>query len=250
MPFRGLSTSKVARLTGIHPNTVRLYEQWGYLSPVERTASGYRVYTPLHIQQVKLVRLVFGAVWAGRAIRQAGIAVVRAAAAQDLAAALALAEKHLQVVHREQAQAEAAAQVLQSWAENRPAAEDATKLRIGEAASLLDVSVDMLHNWERNGLLTVPRHPRNGYRLYGEMEISRLRVIRLLLKSGYSMMAVLRMLVQLEQGEASDLRAALDTPRPDEDVFSAADRWLTTLAEAEQLAREAILLVQEMNGTA
>ena len=120
MPFRGLSTSKVARLTGIHPNTVRLYEQWGYLSPVERTPSGYRVYTPLHIQQVKLVRLVFGAVWAGRAIRQAGIAVVRAAAAQDLAAALALAENHLQVVHREQAQAEAAAEVLQRWAENRP----------------------------------------------------------------------------------------------------------------------------------
>ncbi len=250
MPFRGLSTSKVARLTGIHPNTVRLYEQWGYLSPVERTASGYRVYTPLHIQQVRLVRLVFGAVWAGRVIRQAGIAVVRASAAQDLAAAQALAEKHLQVVHKEQAQAEAAAEVLQRWAENRPASEDEPKLHIGEAAHLLDVSVDMLHNWERNGLLEVPRHPRNGYRLYGEREISRLRVIRLLLKSGYSMMAVLRMLVQLERGEAGDLRAALDTPRPDEDVFSAADRWLTTLAEAERLAVEAILLVQEMKGSA
>ena len=172
MPFRGLSTSKVARLSGIHPNTVRLYEQWGYLSPVERTPSGYRVYTPLHIQQVKLVRLVFGAVWAGRAIRQAGVAVVRATAAQDLAGAQALAEKHLQVVHREQAQAEAAAEVLQRWAENKAAAEDTPRLRIGETARLLDVSVDMLHNWERNGLLEVPRHPRNGYRLYGEAEIS------------------------------------------------------------------------------
>jgi len=196
------------------------------------------------------VRLVFGAVWAGRAIRQAGVAVVRAAAAQDFAGAAALAEKNLSVVHNEQFQAEAAVEVLQGWAENKTPAKAPPRLRIGQVARLLDVSVDMLHNWERNGLLETPRDPHNGYRLYGETEIARLRVIRLLLKSGYSMMAVLRMLVQLDHGEAKDLRAALDTPRPDEDVFSAADRWLSALAEAETCARQVIVQVREMSSTA
>ncbi len=90
----------------------------------------------------------------------------------------------------------------------------------------------------------MPRDPRNGYRLYGPAEIGRLpRVIRMLLRSGFSTMAVLRMLLQLDQGYQGDLRQALDTPRPDEDMLYASDRWLTTLADMEQHARQALDLV-------
>ena len=52
----------------------------------------------------------------------------------------------------------------------------------------------MLRNWERNGLLRVPRDPRNRYRTYSAAEIGRLRVIRVLARSKYSQMAILRML--------------------------------------------------------
>ena len=45
MPYNALSTTKIARAAGCHPNTVRLYEQWGFLPPVERSPSGYRLYT-------------------------------------------------------------------------------------------------------------------------------------------------------------------------------------------------------------
>jgi hypothetical protein len=38
----------------------------------------------------------------------------------------------------------------------------------------------------------------------------------------------------------------LDTPRPDEDAFSAADRWLSTLSEQEQRANEMIALLAQM----
>ena len=55
--------------------------------------------------------------------------------------------------------------------------------------------------------------------------MDRLRVIRMLLRAGYSMMAILRMLLQLDRG--ADPRQALDTPHPDEDVYTAADRWLS-----------------------
>jgi hypothetical protein len=38
----------------------------------------------------------------------------------------------------------------------------------------------------------------------------------------------------------------LDTPRPDEDVYSAADRWLSSLAEQEQRALDLIAQLEEM----
>lgn len=246
MPFRGLGIGKVAQITGVHPNTIRMYEKWGYLSPVERTPAGYRIFTPLHIEQVKLVRLVYGGLWPGRAIRQAGAAIIHAVAAENFARGRCLAQEHLAVIHSEQAQAEAAVEVLQYWAASASIPSFSPGLRIGEAAALLRVSVDMLRNWERSGLLCVPRLAGNRYRQYGESEIARARVIRLLLKSGYSMMAVLRMLLQLERGETRDLRAALDTPRPDEDAVMAADRWLSALADVEQRARAIVQLLERL----
>jgi hypothetical protein len=38
----------------------------------------------------------------------------------------------------------------------------------------------------------------------------------------------------------------LDTPRPDEDVYSAADRWLSTLTALEGRALNAIAQLEEM----
>ena len=148
----------------------------------------------------------------------------------------------------ERAQAEAAAELLERWAQGTAADATAEPLWIGAASRLLGVTADVLRNWERDGLIRVPRDPSNGYRLYGAAEIGRMRVIRMLRRAGYSTMAILRMLLQLEQNQGGDLRQALDTPRPDEDVYSAADRWLSTLAALEQRAMDIIARLEEMIG--
>ena len=44
-------------------------------------------------------------------------------------------------------------------------------LTIGEAASLLGVSVSTLRNWDRGNKLSARRHPINGYRLYDRAEL-------------------------------------------------------------------------------
>jgi hypothetical protein len=41
------------------------------------------------------------------------------------------------------------------------------------------------------------------------------------------------------------LKEALDTPRPDEDIFTAADHWLTTLRAQKELAKQVIQLIEE-----
>jgi DNA-binding transcriptional MerR regulator len=243
---RYLRTSEIAQAVGAHPNTVRLYEQWGFLPPVPRSSSGYRQFTQAHLDQMRLARLALHGGWPGRNIRVSALALVRQAASGDLGGALETAYRHLALVQAERAQAEAAASLLERWAHGAAADAIAKSLRINEAAWLLDVTIDVLRNWERNGLIRVPRDPRNGYRLYGAAEMSRLRVIRMLSRSGYSTMAILRMLLTLDRGHKKDLRRVLNKPRPDEDVYSAADQWLSTLTEQEERAERMIKQIEAM----
>jgi hypothetical protein len=40
MTRRYLRTSDIAEAVGVHPNTVRLYEEWGFLPPIPRGPAG------------------------------------------------------------------------------------------------------------------------------------------------------------------------------------------------------------------
>lgn len=245
-----LYTSELARAVGVHPNTVRRYVERGLLPPVERSPAGYRRFTPRHLDCLRVACLVYRGPYPGQAISLSGAGVVRAVVADDLDGARELARRHLALVRAERAQADLAASLLERWAshaDDAPAATtQAQPLRIGQVARLLGVSTDIVRSWDRNGLIDIPRDPTNGYRRYGPAEISRLRVIRLLSRAGYSTAALLRMLRQLDSGDATDLRHALDTPRPDEDVYLASDRWLSTLAEQERRAHAIVALLDEM----
>ena len=242
-----LRTSDLAKAAGIHPNTVRLYEQWGFLPPIPRSPKGYRLFTEHHLDLLRLARLALGCTIIGGDVRQAALAMVYTAARGDLGGALELAYQFVSCIQAERAQAEAAAQFLERWAAGHYAESTGERsLRTGDAARLLNTTIDSLRSWERNGLVEVPRDPHNGYRLYGGAEIGRLRVIRMLIRSGYSTMSILRMLTLLDGGQAGDLRRALDTPSPDEDALYASDHWLTTLAEGEEGALQAVHLLEAM----
>jgi DNA-binding transcriptional MerR regulator len=241
-----LSTSHLAKVVGVHPNTVRRYVQKGFLPPVERSPAGYRRFTERHLDCLRLTRLVFSNQFPGKAIYASGLQLIRTTVRGDLGWALELAYQHLALVQSERAHADAAADLLERWAKGTLADATSEPLQIGQAAQLLGISIDVLRNWDRNGLIEVPRDPSNGYRRYGAREMSRLRVVRMLSRVGYSISAILRMLIQLDRGETTDLRRALDTPRPDEDVYQASDRWLSTLTDQEQRARGIIALMEEM----
>ena len=243
---RRLYTSDIAKAVGVHPNTVRLYEEWGFLPPVPRSAGGYRLFSEAHLDQMRLARTALHGAWPGRSIRRSAVELVRQAASGDLGGALERAYHHLARVQAERARAEAAAALLERWAQGVAADATPRHLHIGQAARLLGATSDMLRNWERNGLIQVPRDPGNGYRLYGAAEIGRLRVIRMLNHAGYSQMAILRMLLHLDREQGGDLRQVLDTPRPDEDIHTAADRWLSSLGEQEQRARDMIAQLETM----
>lgn len=240
-----LRTSDLARVVGIHPNTVRRYVDRGLLPPVEYSASGYRRFTQRHLDCLRLTCQVYCKQYPGKGLFQSGVRVIQAAISGDLESALKFAHGHLALVRSERAQADVAANLLERWASGALADTPIQPLQIGQVARMLGVSIDIVRNWDRNGLIDVPRDSANGYRQYGAREINRLRVIRMLSRAGYSISAILRMLVQLDRDKTTDLRRALDTPRPDEDAFLASDRWLSTLTDQEQRAHTMIALIEE-----
>jgi DNA-binding transcriptional MerR regulator len=243
-----LRTSDLAKAVGVHPNTVRLYEQWGFLPEAGRSPNGYRRFTEYHLDQLRLIRLIFSGGWPGRSIRKLGLGIIEHSAAGDLGGALEMAHQLVLQVQSELAQAESAAAFLERWAAGTPVDATTKSLHIGEVADLLNTTIDAIRNWERNHLIAVPRDPANGYRLYGASEIGRLRVIRMLLRAGYSMMAILRMVSQIDRGDTRNLRQALDTPLPGDDVFMVNDHWLSALEEFQGRALQVVALLEEMLG--
>jgi DNA-binding transcriptional MerR regulator len=251
MPSKYLRTSDLARAVGVHPNTVRLYVDWGLVPPVERTPSGYRLFTRRHLDCLRLARTIYAAQYPGRGFRALGTAIIRRAVADDWPGALETAHELLLAVSVELDHANRAADVLQHWAQTMEAESGSSEepLAIGRVSKLLGVSLDVIRNWERAGLICVPRNSYNNYRLFGKKEIERMRIIRMLSRAGYSHMAILRMFIELDKGNTRDLKRTLDTPRPDEDIYTAADRWLTTLHAQEELAERVIRLIEELIST-
>jgi len=240
-----LRTSDLARAVGCHPNTVRLYEEWGYLQPAPRhPKNNYRMFTTKHLEQMRLAWLALKYPYPGG--KQVALDLVHQAAQGNFVQAMDEAYVYLTQVQAETAQAEAAIVFVERWIDGVPMEVQDKPLFTGQAAELLNLSRDTLRDWERNGLLTVPRNPYNNYRRYGSEEIGRLRVIRMLREAGYSLMAILGLMIELDRGKRENLRQIIDTPREDSDILFIADRWLSTLAEEKERAYAIIAQLEKM----
>jgi DNA-binding transcriptional MerR regulator len=240
-----MRTHHLAKALGVHVNTIRQYEAQGFIAPVPRAGNGYRQYQPIHLEQARLAHMTIRWPYLGDKTRL--IDLVQQAAAGDLGMAMELAYQYLAHVRMERTYAEAAIAFLERWAAGYPVEPPRRQVNIREAARRLNVTTDMLRNWERNGLIDVPRDPANGYRLYGTAEFGRLRVIRTLVQSGYSLMAVLQMLNRFDRGERENLRDALAVePDGDETLWVIADRWHDSLIALEERAQSIIRQLSRM----
>lgn len=186
------TTSEVAKIIGIHPNTVRMYEEWGLIPQAERKQNGYRIFTDFHIEQLKLARTAFQIEVLQNGLRKKIVDTIKVSAKRDFDKALCLAEEYRNQIHREQKNAEEAIRIAKQIISDK-SAENSLFLKRKDVSDYLDISMDTLRNWERNGLLQVKRK-QNGYRFYTSDDIERLKMIRSLRCANYSLEAILRML--------------------------------------------------------
>jgi DNA-binding transcriptional MerR regulator len=229
------STASVAKIVGIHPNTVRLYEELGLISKPQRQANGYRTFTELHLEQIKLVRLAFQIEVLQNGLRKKIIEVVKTAAVGEFDQAIHLIGEYLQSIQLEQRNAEEAIEIVKQLLSGRQLSGELSMKR-KEVSSYLQISMDTLRNWEMNGLVTVKRK-ENGYRVYSDEDIRRLKIIRSLRCANYSLESILRMLHALSADPQVNIKKVLDTPKVDEDIISVCDKLITSLQAAEYNAR-------------
>ena len=238
------TTTEVAKIIGIHPNTVRMYEIWELIPLAERKPNGYRIFTDFHIDQLRLARIAFQIEVLQNGLRKKVIEIIKLSAKSDFDKALVFAEEYLSQIQREQRNAEEAISIAKQILLGN-SVESALFLKRKEVSDYLDMSIDTLRNWERNGLLQIKRK-QNGYRVYTSNDIERLKMIRTLRLANYSLEAILRMLNALEQNPQINIKQILNTPQSDSDIVSVCDKLISSLKDAEKNAEKMINIILEM----
>ena len=213
------NTSTIAKEFNIHPNTVRFYEEIGFLPQIPRKENGYRLYNQIHYEQLKLIRIGLKSELLQNGLRKQVIDIIKASAKGEFDEALELARKHL---------------------ENNSKTYTRKQL-----ADYLELTIDTLRNWELNGLLRIKRK-ENGYRVYNEDDIKRIKIIRSLRCVNFSLSAILRLLRNLDNDNNVDIKHIIDTPKENEDIVSVCDKLLTSLENAEDECNKMIIQIKKM----
>ncbi len=237
-------TAEVAAIIGIHPNTVRLYEKLNLIPKPERLSNGYRVFTEFHIKQCKLIRLAFQIEVLQNGLRKKIAQMITVSATGDFDTAITITEEYLKQIKQERQNAEEAIEIVKDILSGG-VRESSTQLKRKDVSELLDISMDTLRNWEMNGLLTVKRKD-NGYRVYTDEDIQRLKIIRSLRCANYSLEAILRLLQQLSKNPDTDIRIVLNTPKQTDDIISGCDRLIISLSAAEKNANALSAMLHDM----
>ena len=95
-------TSEVAKVIGIHPNTVRKYEELELIPKARRGSNGYRVFTDFHIEQLRLARIAFQIEVLQNGLRKKIVETVKISARGDFDKALCFAKEYKNQIQKEQ----------------------------------------------------------------------------------------------------------------------------------------------------
>lgn len=237
------STSEVAKIVGLHPNTIRRYEEWELIPIPPRAENGYRVFTEYHIETIKIAQIAFQIEVLQSGLRITMVDMVKAVARYDFVEAQALLDHYLNLVDQEISNANDVIHVVEEILAGKSEAVD-TCLTRSEAAEYLGVTSEALRNWERNGLLIIKRS-KNNYRVYDGEDIKRLKIIRTLRSAKYSLAAILRMLNAIDQ-EKQDIKPLLNPTDPDDSILTACDNLIDSLEKAKSNAYDLKKKVAEM----
>lgn len=228
----GYKTAQVAKIIGIHPNTVRLYEKLELIPKPQRLSNGYRVFSDFHIAQFKLARTALKVEVLQSGLRRNMINIIKLSAQGEFQKAIICTNSYIDQVKIEQKNAEESIEITKKLLSGIQEKEDDVAFTRKQTAEHLNITIDTLRNWEMNGLFSVKRK-QNGYRVYTKNDIQLLKIIRSLRFANYSLAAILRMVSALSNNSEIDIRKVIDTPKADEDIVTVCDELLTSLSNAE-----------------
>ena len=238
------STKEVADTIGIHANTVRFYEEIGFITKPRRLTNGYRIYTDLHLEQCRLVRRAMKTEVLQNGLRKKAVEIVRSCAALNYDVSVSAAREYCQMIEREIQSAKSAIIAVEKII-NAGSHSMILPMKRSEASKTLHVTEETLRTWERNGLIKIKRN-ENGYRQYSADDMGRLNIIRTLRCANYSLCAILRLMSHLDSHEAQSVEMILNTPSENEDIVSVCDRLILSLRETKADAERLVYMIESM----
>ena len=231
--------TELARMYHIHPNTIRLYERLGYISAPERAANNYRIFTELHVLQIRLCRCIFGYPFTNRNIRNAGNEVMWASAKQGWNSGKQKAKRYIQIIEREIEIARKTISILNRWAntaDHQKHSANINYLSRKEVANYFSITIESVRNWERNRLILSVKEGAKGERLYSSTDLDKISIIYMLIQAGFSIAAIQRCLAMYENGHTNQMIFTLNNPKHEE-LVSVGDQWLHELVRLEKSAQ-------------
>lgn len=238
--------SELSRMFGLHSNTIRLYEKIGFISKAERDANGYRVFSDVHVYQIKICRCIFNYPFMNRKIRLAGNKVIEAAAKCEIGSCYLYTKEYISTIQKEIAIAKKTALILKRWVDTETTPKTGILYNRRQAADLLGTTKEAIRNWERNGLILSNKSGTIGERIFDEADLERLRIIYMLRQAGYSMSAIHRSLNMYDGGYKNMVLTVLSRPESEEDILSVGDRWLNALRNLEHDAMQIPFILEHM----
>ena len=224
---------EISKITGVKEGAVRFYEKCGFLKEVDRLPNGYRIYDDQHVFQLMVCDKVFDSFVNSR-LRKSSMKIIEAARDWD-------AEAYGKVLADYKAAIEAdidrTKRAIEFALNRKPKKEeDGIRYTKKQAAEIVGTTPEAIRNWERNGL--IPQSKAYSKRYYDKEVLERMFVIRLLLDNGYGIMAILKFLRKMDEGDPKQAAKELIDPEG-EDLQSKADYYLKelnkVLGDAEEL---------------
>jgi len=179
----------LAREHGLSAQAIRNYEADGVLPEAERSAHGYRAYTPVHAQALRaFVALVPGH---GHQTATSIMQAINQGVTED--ALRLIDESHAQLLEdRRTLQAvEAALRDLS------PVPQERGDTFVGPLAKRLGIRPATLRKWERAGLVRPRRDPQTGYRVYSAADVRDAQLTHQLRRGGYLLERIAPLIVQV-----------------------------------------------------
>ncbi|MDX5564649.1 TioE family transcriptional regulator [Streptomyces sp. ID05-04B] len=200
----------LARGHGLSTQAVRNYEEAGILPAADRTAHGYRTYTPLHARALA----AFLALVPGHG-HPTATAIMRAVNAGALDEAFRCVDESHARLLEDRRTLQAVERALRDLTPATASAPGATRPRaaglfIGPLARGLGIRPATLRAWERAGLVRPRRDPVTGYRVYDEADVRDARMAHQLRRGGYLLEQIAPLITQVRAaGGLEPLEGAL-----------------------------------------
>lgn len=172
---------EIAKELQISTSALRHYESSGVVPSPERSETGYRLYTKVHLAYFRCLRAMvpgFGFT--------VTYDVLRHIQNKDMDHAFWIVNAEQATLQHEKKLADQTLLFLQD--KNLTVMNDKkvkSTMTIGEVASITGVQTSAIRHWEKEGLISPNRNPENGYRLYTHMHVKQVLLIRTLRKTVY-----------------------------------------------------------------